>query len=120
MKQSLCQTCYNYIGCPWHENFTPRDDWEATPTKVKMCDSPLIICDSFLVEKCPDYKRRDVQGVQVVTIQNIADMLGVSWRTAMRWIKSGTAYYKLKARGYVLIIDHTRRKYAVYILRKVK
>ena len=85
-----------------------------------MCDSPLIICDSFLVEKCPDYKRRAVQGVQVVTIQNIADMLGVSWRTATRWIESGTAYYKLKPRGYVLIIDHTRRKYAVYMLRELK
>ena len=82
-----------------------------------MCDSPLIICDSFLVEKCPDYKRR---AVQVVTIQNIADMLGVSWRTAARWLKSGTAYYKLKALGYMLIIDHTQKKYAVYMLRKIK
>lgn len=82
-----------------------------------MCDSPLIICDSFLVEKCPDYKRR---AVQVVTIQNIADILGVSWRTAVRWLKSGTAYYKLKARGYVLTIDHTQKKYAVYMLREIK
>lgn len=91
-----------------------------------MCDRPLIICGSFLVEKCPDYKRRTVQCVQcvqcvqVVTIQNIADMLGVSWRTAYRWIKSGTAYYKLKARGYVLTIDHTQKKYAVYMLRELK
>ena len=84
-----------------------------------MCYSPLIICDSFLVEKCPDYKRRDVQGVQVVTIDNIADMLGVSRRTAYRWIESGTAYYNLKARGYALIIDHTQKKYAVYMLRKL-
>ena len=82
-----------------------------------MCDSPLIICDSFLVEKCPDYKRR---AVQVVTIQNIADILGVSWRTATRWLKSGTAYCKLKARGYVLIKDHTQKKYAVYMLRELK
>ena len=85
-----------------------------------MCDRPLIICDSFLVEKCPDYKRRVVQGVQVVTIQNIADMLGVSWRTTMRWLKSGTAYCKLKARGYVRIKDHTQKKYAVYMLRELK
>lgn len=88
-----------------------------------MCDSPLIICDSFLVEKCPDYKRRAVQAVQavqVVTIQNIADIFGVSWRTAYRWIKSGTAYYKLKARGYVLTIDRTQKKYAVYMLRELK
>ena len=98
----------------------PRDDWKATPTKVKMCDSPLIICDSFLVEKCPDYKRREVQDVQVVTIQNIADMLGAPWRTTARWLKLGTAYYKLKALGYVLIIDRTKRKYAVYMLRKIK
>ena len=87
-----------------------------------MCDSPLIICDSFLVEKCPDYKRRAVQVAtkQAVTIQDIADMLGVSWRTAMRWLKSGTAYYKLKARGYLLTIDHTQKKYAVYMLRRLK
>ena len=87
-----------------------------------MCDSPLIICDSFLVEKCPDYKCRAVQVVtkQAVTIQNIADILGISWRTAYRWIKSGTAYYKLKARGYVLTIDHTQKKYAVYMLRELK
>ena len=87
-----------------------------------MCDSPLIICDSFLVEKCPDYKRRVVQAVtkQAVTIQNIADMLGVSWRTAKRWIDSGTAYYKLKAQGYVLTIDRTQKKYAVYMLRELK
>ena len=87
-----------------------------------MCDSPLIICDSFLVEKCPDYKCRTVQVMpkQAVTIQNIADILGVSWRTAMRWLKSGTAYYKLKARGYVLTIDYTQKKYAVYMLRKLK
>ena len=82
-----------------------------------MCDSPLIVCDSFLVEKCPDYKKRRV--VQVVAIQDIADILGISWRTAYRWIKSSTAYYKLKARGYVLIIDYTRRKYAAYMLRKL-
>ena len=87
-----------------------------------MCDSPLIVCDSFLVEKCPGYKLRHVQGVtkQAVTIQNIADILGVSWRTAVRWIKLGTAYYKLKARGYVLTIDHTQKKYAVYMLRELK
>ena len=87
-----------------------------------MCDSPLIICDSFLVEKCPGYKCRAVQVVtkQSVTIQHIADILGVSWRTAMRWLKSGTAYYKLKARGYVLTIDHTQKKYAVYMLRGLK
>ena len=47
-------------------------------------------------------------------------MLGVSWRTAARWIKLGTAYYKLKARGYVLTIDHTQKKYAVYMLRELK
>ena len=83
-----------------------------------MCYSPLIICDSFLVEKCPDYKKRRV--VQEVTIQDIADILGVSWRTAYRWIKLGTAYYKLKAHGYVLTIDRTQKKYAVYMLRELK
>lgn len=55
---SICGSCVNALGetaCEWAENFTPVDGWTATPMMIS--ENQRYAQQSYLVERCPKYKR---------------------------------------------------------------
>ena len=54
---TLCWDCANACDknkCPWAGG-KPRDDWEATPTKIERAAHGAEMVDSFHVTKCPGF-----------------------------------------------------------------
>lgn len=57
-KNTLCWECDKACGkCSWSQNFTPVLGWEATPTKVYQTKG--VYQDSFLIHKCPEFKKTE-------------------------------------------------------------
>ena len=54
-----CWTCEKlYTGCEWVTNRTPVPGWIAKPIYIK--DNGKY-CDSYKIESCPKYKRKDIK-----------------------------------------------------------
>lgn len=55
-KETLCWKCAKNCGrCSWSENFTPVENWEAIPTKIKDYYNRGHI-DSYKVISCPEFE----------------------------------------------------------------
>lgn len=57
---TLCWDCKNALGgCEWSkaEDYGPVPGWEAIPTKIRIDVKHGIETDSFIVLKCPRFKR---------------------------------------------------------------
>ena len=62
-EKTLCWDCANAMGtCSWSKKMIPVEGWEAIPTeKQQFRGEPL---KSFLVTKCPEFKRDAWNGGQ--------------------------------------------------------
>lgn len=117
-SKSLCATCFNYIGCSWHENFTPRDDWEAYPTVIPDYTGDY---ESFCVTKCPDYKTRNksFKDFEHVTVAEIAEALKIDIRTAFRYARRDELNNLARRQGYE-VKTVKKGAYKSYYMRKYK
>lgn len=53
-----CKKATNGDLCPWAENFTPVEGWEATPTRIISAYNPEGNgITSYCVHKCPLFER---------------------------------------------------------------
>ena len=117
-SKSLCATCFNYIDCPWHEDFTPRDDWEAYPTVIYDYNGNY---ESYCVTKCPDYKTRDksFKNFERVTVAEIAKVLKINARTVFRYAQRDELNVLGRQHGYE-IIAVKKSAYKSYYMRELK
>lgn len=116
MEKSLCSTCFNYVGCSWHEDFEARDDWEAVATIVH--DSGTGDYESFCVIRCPDYKPRPkmFKRFERVTIAEVADVLNVTRGTVYNYARHNTLAGHVGEHGYEIKARKNGR-YKVYYLK---
>lgn len=112
---TLCQTCYNF-DCSWHNDFTPRNDWQAIPHTYN--DAGCVV-ESYEVIKCPGYRARNDK--YPVKLSTIAQILGVSIRTAHRYIESGyiNTIFILKYGLQLASEVEEGKKYKTYYLTRV-
>lgn len=113
MEKSLCSTCFNYVGCPWHEDFEARDDWEAVATI-------LHDYESFRVIRCPDYKPRPklFKRFERVTLAEVANVLNVTRGTAYNYARNNTLARHVGEHGYEIKARKNGRYRSYYL--KVK
>lgn len=126
MEKSLCSTCFNYVGCPWHEEFEARDDWEAVATIVH--DSGTGDYESFRVIRCPDYKARPkmfkrfervtLAEFERVTLAEVADVLNVTRGTVYNYARNNTLARHVGEHGYEIKARKNGRYKSYYL--KVK
>lgn len=122
-KSSICQTCFNF-DCNWHEKFEPVDGWTATPTHINNYQSPDY--DSYLVEKCPLYRKRsDTIWYKRVTQKEIAKVSGINMRSAIRAIANSPKITTLSIiekayddLGYDFYALHGVKRMIYYIVKK--
>lgn len=116
MGKSLCSTCFNYVGCPWHEDFEARDDWEAVATIVH--DSGTGDYESFRVIHCPDYKARPklFKRFERVTLAEVADVLNVTRVTVYNYARHNTLARHVGEHGYEIKARKNGR-YKSYFLK---
>lgn len=117
-SKSLCSTCFNYVGCPWHEDFEARDDWEAVATIVH--DSGTGDYESFRVIRCPDYKARPkmFKRFERVTLAEVADVLNVTRGTVYNYARNNTLARHADEHGYEIKARKNGRYKSYYL--KVK
>lgn len=75
-KSTICWKCQKACGnCSWSREFKPVEGWEATQTKVySNVDSRV---DSYIVHKCPEFKKDKPNAFYRINGYDLADMLGV-------------------------------------------
>lgn len=57
-KETLCWECANNCGkCSWSKDFTPVENWEAVPTKIKEYHNRSSYIESYRVISCPEFER---------------------------------------------------------------
>ena len=112
---SLCQTCFNF-DCPWHNDFTPRDDWRAIAHAYN--DAGHVV-ESYEVIKCPGYRARN--GKYPVKLSTVAQILGVSIRTVHRYIESGYINTLFIAKYDLQLVGELKEgeKYKTYYLTRI-
>lgn len=117
-SKSLCSTCFNYVGCPWHEDFEARDDWEAVATIVH--DSAVHDYESFRVIRCPDYKPRPklFKRFERVTLAEVANVLNVTRGTVYNYARNNTLARYADEHGYEIKARKNGRYKSYYL--KVK
>lgn len=117
-SKSLCSTCFNYVGCPWHEEFEARDDWKAVATIVH--DSGTGDYESFRVIRCPDYKARPkmFKRFERVTLAEVADVLNVTRGTVYNYARHNTLARHVDEHGYEIKARKNGRYKSYYL--KVK
>lgn len=123
MKQSLCQTCFNYRDCPWHERFEPRDDWKATATSIVMkfnARNVVKVVASYNVRVCPQYATRG--GWLESGVREIGGMLGVNFTTVIKQHQRGTLGKRLAAIGWEYKVEKPddESRYNHYYIRRTK
>lgn len=118
MEKSLCSTCFNYVGCPWHEDFEARDDWEAVATIVH--DSGTGDFESFRVIRCPDYKARPklFKRFERVTLAEVTGILNVTRGTVYNYVRYNTLARHVDEHGYEIKVRKNGRYKSYYL--KVK
>ena len=124
-SKSLCSTCFNYVGCPWHEDFEARDDWEAVATIVH--DNGVGDYESFRVIRCPDYKERPKMfkrfervtlAFERVTLAEVANILNVTRGTVYNYARNNTLARHADEQGYEIKARKNGRYKSYYL--KVK
>lgn len=115
-SKSLCSTCFNYAGCPWHEDFEARDDWEAVATIVH--DTGAGDYESFRVIRCPGYKARPklFKRFERVTLAEVADVLNVTRGTVYNYARHNTLARHAGEHGYEIKACKNGR-YKAYFLK---
>lgn len=120
-KETICWNCQNVYKCSWGIG-EPVKGWKATPTVIVQegnSDGKPHITHSFLVEDCPlfkpDTKRR-------VFFKEIAEIIGVSERTAYRIKKKGIKRIKdlLAEKGYKLYVYRNTDGRHIYYVEAIK
>lgn len=82
-KVTICWNCANACGgCSWSKRLKEVEGWEATPTKVYQKKGEYI--DSYIVHKCPLFKKDENSYAEIKTQEEIAKMLKVSSETIRR------------------------------------
>ena len=82
-KPTICWNCANACGgCCWSKSFKPVDGWTATPTKVYQVKDSYI--DSYVVYKCPQFKKQRSCVVSEMSVYEIAELIGCSVRNLYR------------------------------------
>lgn len=116
-SKSLCATCFNYIACPWHEDFTPRDDWRAVATIVHDSGGDY---ESYRVISCPAYKARPktFKRFERVTLAEVAEVLKVSRVTVYNYASHGTLLRHADEHGYVIKMCKNGKYKAYYLKEK--
>lgn len=119
MDKSLCSTCFNYAGCPWHEDFEARDDWKAVATIVHDSGGDY---GSYRVIRCPDYKARPklFKRFERVTLAEVADVLNVTRGTVYYYARHNTLVRHVNEHGYEIKARKNGRYKAYYLKEKRK
>ena len=56
-KHTLCWKCQKACGgCSWSKDFTPVENWNAVPTKIKAYGTGDGTIDSYRVIECPEFE----------------------------------------------------------------
>ena len=117
-KETLCWRCQNFSKCSWSRG-KPVKGWDATPVVIKeTINGERKNINSYCVESCPQFVC-DVAGIRTSS-EAIAEILGISKRTLMYWLRSYRvkAISEMRLKGYELTIYKPHiRKY--YYLRKI-
>lgn len=117
MKETLCWGCNKCTGfCPWSQDFTPVDGWDATPTKIET-EVPGEYIDSFLIHKCPLYEP-DIVGSKRISRNALIDLIGVTkWDIDTN--DDNTLANKARDKGFVLEIQRTDTGKRQFMIHKV-
>lgn len=93
---TLCWQCRKATGgCTWADELKPVEDWEAEATVIK---GDGYTENSYHVKSCPEF---EPDKRQIITLERVAEMIGVSERTVYRWNVNDITE-RAKQRGYNL------------------
>ena len=107
-KPTICWNCANACGgCCWSKSFKPVDGWTATPTKVYQVKDCYI--DSYVVYKCPQFKKQRSWIVSEMSIYELAELLECSLRTVYR-LTNAEIVQMCKQKGVILEIYQKNKK----------
>ena len=112
-KSTICWSCDNACGkCCWSQSFKPVPGWTATPTKVYQ--SKGVYQDSFLVQKCPQFKKGDTRCE--IKISDIAESILHCSIYVLYKLKDDEIIKLCRNKGVYLNLEYKKNKKRVFYM----
>lgn len=117
-KPTICWNCGNACGgCSWSKGLKEVEGWEATPTRVYQKKGEYQ--DSYIVHKCPKFKKDEISHAEFKTQKEVAKLIGKSSKKVSEMDSQDIIdALKQKKLNCVIYIENGMRRF--YLLKEAK